>query len=140
MLSASTLEDWLGDVNVTEPAHRRAAALACDRSPRGEALHGVTLFSTSEPRPDAHDAQIVHPSSELIASDNVETSFASRNDYLGLSSHPRVRRAMSQACEDWGGGPRSSALVAGHTAQQRDLAGALAKLKSKEACVLFPSG
>lgn len=47
---------------------------------------------------------------------------------------------MSKACEDWGGGPRSSALVAGHTAEQRDLASALAKLKSKEACVLFPSG
>ncbi|KAJ1494714.1 pyridoxal phosphate-dependent transferase [Baffinella frigidus] len=109
MLSASTLESWLGDANGAEAAaHRRAAVLACDRAPRGEALHGVTLFST--------------------------------NDYLGLSSHPRVRRAMSKACEDWGGGPRSSALVAGHTAEQRDLASALAKLKSKEACVLFPSG
>lgn len=54
--------------------------------------------------------------------------------------HPRVRQAMSQASADFGSGPRSSALVAGYTADQRDLGRALATLKSKEACLLFPSG
>lgn len=53
----------------------------------------------------------------------------SLNDYLGLSAHPDVCRAMAQAATTYGLGPRSSALVGGFTASHRQLETAMAQLK-----------
>ena len=39
----------------------------------------------------------------------------SSNDYLGLSSHPEVKRALSKAAEQWGMGPRGASLICGYT-------------------------
>jgi hypothetical protein len=64
----------------------------------------------------------------------------SSNDYLGLSSHPAVRAAASDASLRHGCGPRSSPLVAGYTREHRELETALAALKKTEECALFPSG
>ncbi len=64
----------------------------------------------------------------------------SSNDYLGLSSHPDVRRAAAEAASSYGMGPRSSAAVSGYTAQHRDLERALAELKGTQECLLLPSG
>ncbi|KMZ58957.1 8-amino-7-oxononanoate synthase [Zostera marina] len=64
----------------------------------------------------------------------------SGNDYLGLSSHPSVRRAASKAAEECGMGPRGSALVCGHTTYHSLLETALADLKKKDACLLCPTG
>jgi len=67
------------------------------------------------------------------------TVFAA-NDYLGLSSHPEVRAAASAAAAEYGSGPRSSALVCGHTEFHQQLAAALARLKGTESALLFPTG
>ena len=64
----------------------------------------------------------------------------SSNDYLGLASHPDVKRAAARAASSYGAGPRSSAIVAGHTSLHEDLERRLAALKHAEACLLFPSG
>ena len=64
----------------------------------------------------------------------------SLNDYLGLSTHPRVRAAAAEAAQAYGNGPRSSALVGGYTCYHRDLETALAQLKSTEEALLFPTG
>ena len=62
------------------------------------------------------------------------------NDYLGLSQHPDVREAMSQASERHGMGPRGSALICGHTEEHRGLEADLAELKGSEAALVFPTG
>lgn len=64
----------------------------------------------------------------------------SSNDYLGLSHHPAVRAAMSEAAMHWGAGPRASALVAGYTEVHQELERTIATLKKTEAALLFPSG
>lgn len=64
----------------------------------------------------------------------------SGNDYLGLSSHPTVRRAAAKAAQEHGMGPRGSALVCGYTYYHRLLESALADLKKKEDSLLCPTG
>ncbi|CAG9461385.1 unnamed protein product [Pedinophyceae sp. YPF-701] len=64
----------------------------------------------------------------------------SSNDYLGLSSHEGVRSAVASSAARHGMGPRSSAIVAGYTAEHRMLERALADLKGTEDCVLCPTG
>lgn len=64
----------------------------------------------------------------------------STNDYLGLSSHPDVRRAAASAASAIGMGVRSAAIVSGHSAVHERLERELATLKHTEACLLFPSG
>lgn len=65
----------------------------------------------------------------------------STNDYLGLSTHPRVRAAAARTAASLGCGPRASALVPGaYTTAHRELEKALARLKGTEDALLFPSG
>lgn len=64
----------------------------------------------------------------------------SGNDYLGLSSHPSVRKAAAKAAQELGMGPRGSALVCGYTNYHRLLEASLADLKKKEDCLLCPTG
>lgn len=69
-----------------------------------------------------------------------ELTLFSVNDYLGLSSHPDVRRAVADRVRAVGMGPRSSALISGFTEDHRELELLLADLKGTEDCLLFPSG
>ena len=62
------------------------------------------------------------------------------NDYLGLSAHPAMRAVAAAAAMEHGAGPRASALVCGHTALHDELERALARLKSCETALLFPTG
>ncbi|XP_058085776.1 8-amino-7-oxononanoate synthase-like isoform X2 [Magnolia sinica] len=64
----------------------------------------------------------------------------SGNDYLGLSSHPTVRKAAAKAAQEHGMGPRGSALICGYTNYHRLLESSLADLKKKEDCLLCPTG
>jgi len=64
----------------------------------------------------------------------------SANDYLGLSTHPEVRQAASQAAAQAGMGVRASPLVAGYSQAHAELERELARLKGAEDCLLFSSG
>ncbi|XP_031503251.2 8-amino-7-oxononanoate synthase isoform X1 [Nymphaea colorata] len=64
----------------------------------------------------------------------------SSNDYLGLSSHPTVRKAAAKAAQEYGMGPRGSALICGYTCHHRLLESSLAALKKKEESLLCPTG
>ncbi|GMJ13662.1 biotin F, biotin 4 [Hibiscus trionum] len=64
----------------------------------------------------------------------------SGNDYLGLSSHPAVRKAAAKAALEYGMGPRGSPLICGYTYHHRLLESSLASLKNKEDCLLCPTG
>jgi 8-amino-7-oxononanoate synthase len=64
----------------------------------------------------------------------------SSNDYLGLSSHPRVRRAAQEAIEQYQASGSSSRLVCGNLEIHEELEEQLAKFKGKEAALVFSSG
>ncbi|TVU31699.1 hypothetical protein EJB05_23397 [Eragrostis curvula] len=64
----------------------------------------------------------------------------SGNDYIGLSSHPAIREAAVKAAEEYGMGPRGSALICGYTTYHKLVEESLAELKKKEDCLLCPTG
>ncbi|KAE9465021.1 hypothetical protein C3L33_03070, partial [Rhododendron williamsianum] len=64
----------------------------------------------------------------------------SGNDYLGLSTHPTISKAAAKAALAHGMGPKGSALICGYTNYHRLLESCLADLKSKEDCLLCPTG
>ena len=64
----------------------------------------------------------------------------SGNDYLGLSGHPRIRRAVAEAVERFGMGPRSSSLVCGYTEEHEALETELAAMDQSEAALVTPTG
>jgi 8-amino-7-oxononanoate synthase len=66
-------------------------------------------------------------------------SFAS-NDYLGLTTHPRVRAAAIEAIEQWGTGSGASRLVTGTRPIHHELEAALARWQGVERAVVFPTG
>ncbi|AMN46779.1 8-amino-7-oxononanoate synthase [Steroidobacter denitrificans] len=66
-------------------------------------------------------------------------SFAS-NDYLGLSSHTRVRAAAIEAVERLGGGSSASRLITGTRSLHHELEAALAQWKGTPRALLFSTG
>jgi 8-amino-7-oxononanoate synthase len=66
-------------------------------------------------------------------------NFAS-NNYLGLTHHPRLIEAMTQAIRQWGAGSGAAALVTGHTLPHAQAEAALARWKATQAALLLPSG
>ncbi len=66
-------------------------------------------------------------------------NFAS-NDYLGLSSHPRLRSAAIEAIKKFGVGSGASPLVSGHLELHAQVARRFSAFKHAEASLLFPCG
>jgi 8-amino-7-oxononanoate synthase len=66
-------------------------------------------------------------------------SFAS-NDYLGLTRHPRVQAAATDAIERWGTGSGASRLVVGSRPVHDELETAIARWRGCESALLFPTG
>lgn len=62
------------------------------------------------------------------------------NDYLGLSTHPRLIRAAMEAAQRWGVGARASRLLAGSAQLHEQLEDALASFFHAEAALVFASG
>ncbi|MET3175679.1 UNVERIFIED_ORG: 8-amino-7-oxononanoate synthase [Arthrobacter sp. UYCu721] len=62
------------------------------------------------------------------------------NDYLGLTTDPRVTEAAAAAASRWGAGATSSRLVAGTTRLHLDLENELASLAGMETALVFSSG
>ena len=62
------------------------------------------------------------------------------NDYLGLSSDPRLVEAAVAATRTWGTGATGSRLVTGSTALHADLESTLAALCGHESALVFSSG
>jgi 8-amino-7-oxononanoate synthase len=66
-------------------------------------------------------------------------NFAS-NDYLGLSHHPRVIAAMSDAAQKYGAGSGAAPLITGYTPAHAEAERVIAEWKGTQAAVLFSSG
>jgi glycine C-acetyltransferase len=64
----------------------------------------------------------------------------SSNNYLGLTTHPKLREAALKAVEDFGAGSGSVRTIAGTMAIHMELERRLAVFKNVEAVVVFQSG
>ena len=62
------------------------------------------------------------------------------NNYLGLSNHPEVKRAVKRAIDIYGTGSCSSRPLAGTTSLHVELEEELAEFKGTEASLLFSTG
>lgn len=72
--------------------------------------------------------------------DGKHAVFFAGNDYLGLSFHDELKKASARGAIEYGTSARASRLVTGNGAPYAQLERALAKLKRKEAALVFPSG
>jgi glycine C-acetyltransferase len=64
----------------------------------------------------------------------------SSNNYLGLTTHPRVVTAARRALEEFGAGPGAVRTIAGTMSLHLELEKRLARFKSTEAALVFQSG
>ncbi len=62
------------------------------------------------------------------------------NDYLGLTTHPQVKKAFIQGVEQFGVGSGASAHVAGYFRPQKILEDTFADFLNRDQCILFNSG
>jgi len=62
------------------------------------------------------------------------------NNYLGLTTHPKVVQAGVEALEEFGVGAGSVSLLAGTFELHRKLEQKLAAFKGSEDCIVFPAG
>jgi glycine C-acetyltransferase len=64
----------------------------------------------------------------------------SSNNYLGLTTHPRVVAAARRAVEEFGAGPGAVRTIAGTMTLHLDLERRLARFKGTESALVFQSG
>jgi 8-amino-7-oxononanoate synthase len=64
----------------------------------------------------------------------------SRCDYLGLTSHPRVRAAITEAVAKYGPSVSSSRLAAGTLELHEELEKRMAEFMGREACIVYMMG
>ncbi|HEX2714989.1 MAG TPA: glycine C-acetyltransferase [Candidatus Acidoferrales bacterium] len=72
--------------------------------------------------------------------DGKEVINLSSNNYLGLTTHPSLRRAALEAVRRWGVGAGAVRTIAGTMKIHIELEEQIANFKQTEACVVFQSG
>ncbi len=72
--------------------------------------------------------------------DGKEVINLSSNNYLGLTTHPKLRRAAIEATRRWGVGSGAVRTIVGTMKIHMDLEEQIARFKGTEACVVFQSG
>ncbi|HCJ11005.1 MAG TPA: 8-amino-7-oxononanoate synthase [Clostridiales bacterium] len=90
-----------------------------------------TLLSASGPRAVIQDPWTGKPR---------EMVMMATNNYLGLTTHPKVVKAGIEAYQKWGSGAGSVSLLAGTLELHRQLERKLAEFKGCEDAIVFPAG
>ena len=76
----------------------------------------------------------------VVSIDDRRVISLSSNDYLGLTHHPRLRRAALEAVEAYGAGSGAVRTIAGTMTLHEELEAKLAEFKGTEAVLTFQSG
>src|SRR5512133_2603566 len=76
----------------------------------------------------------------IVSIDDRRVISLSSNDYLGLSHHPRMKRAAIEAVEQFGAGSGAVRTIAGTMTLHEALEAELAAFKHTEAVLTFQSG
>src|SRR3990172_2769199 len=69
-----------------------------------------------------------------------EVILLSSNNYLGLASHPEIKKAAVSAIEKYGCGSGASRLISGSMELHKELEEKIASFKKTESAILFNSG
>ena len=69
-----------------------------------------------------------------------EVILLSSNNYLGLASHPEIKKAAISAIKKYGCGSGASRLISGSMELHKELEEKIASFKKKESAILFNSG
>ncbi|GEN54070.1 glycine C-acetyltransferase [Halobacillus faecis] len=89
-------------------------------------------FRTLIPLESAQGSKVTIKGKEVIQ--------LSSNNYLGLTSHPKMKEAAEKANEEYGVGTGSVRTIAGTLKMHEDFEEKLAKFKHTEAALVFQSG
>ncbi len=76
---------------------------------------------------------------KLATRDGSLQNFSS-NDYLGLASHPRIKKCYQDAIGQYGAGSTASRLICGSLPPHRELESLIANAKGTEAALTFSTG
>jgi glycine C-acetyltransferase len=76
----------------------------------------------------------------VVSIDDRRVISLSSNDYLGLTHHPRLRKAALDAVESFGAGSGAVRTIAGTMSLHEELEAKLAEFKDTEAVLTFQSG
>lgn len=98
--------------------------------------HTYRLFKTVNRRADAYP--FAEDYSDLHG-EKKEVSVWCSNDYLGMSRHPKVLKAIAEALEEHGAGAGGTRNISGTSKYHVDLECELADLHNKDAALLFSS-
>src|ERR1051325_7454984 len=72
--------------------------------------------------------------------DGKEVINLASNNYLGLTTHPKLKEAAIEATRKYGVGPGAVRTIAGTMRLHMELEEKIARFKNVEACVVFQSG
>lgn len=130
--SRLTMRDFAGgsDSDVFAKAQRFGGFLSSRRE-QGLFWYGMASKGLCTNRALIHD--------EYEGRDREFLLFAS-NNYLGLANDPRVVEAIIRTTRSHGATNTGSRLIGGTTDLHKELESALARLKGREDCIVFPSG
>jgi len=79
------------------------------------------------------------PDAEVVVDGRTMINLGS-NNYLGLATHPRVKRAAREAVDAWGTGTTGARVLNGTLDLHADLERRLARFFRREAAIFFTSG
>lgn len=83
---------------------------------------------------------VCSPSGPRVRIDGRELLMLASNDYLGLCSHPRIKKKAQEALELWGAGSGASRLISGTSTLFPALEQRLAGFKKTENALVFSTG
>ena len=90
------------------------------------------ILRVRKPREGSNSARIIFDNKEYL-------SFAS-NDYLGLSTDPRICNSMINCLSEYGLGTGSSPLISGYTKSHMSLEKEISDFLGHEKTILFSTG
>lgn len=104
----------------------------CYEFVRADEVKAAGLYPYFRPIQDS-EGPIVHMEGRQVI-------MAGSNNYLGLTTHPKVREAAIKALEKYGTSCSGSRYLTGTIDLHEELEAKLAKFMNKEACLLFSTG
>jgi len=104
----------------------------CYRFTYAKQVMAAGLYPYFQPIRSAQDPEVVVDGRRMI--------MVGSNNYLGLTSHPRIMEAAIRAIEKYGTGCAGSRFLNGTIDLHHEVEAQLAKFKKKEAALLFAAG